>query len=127
MWGLFKEYAAAAGLPEGIGSASLKGVIEGRETRDFVVSEWRETRTVPTYMIRSGDWKLLISKIPDSESVDALYNLKGDPFEMKNLLHEGMPESHTQVANDLKNKLISWLEEIGSPSVQGVRDRKLPK
>jgi arylsulfatase A-like enzyme len=109
-----------------INSQSLRGVIEGKEARDFVVSEWREMSSVPTYMIRSGDWKLLISKIPDASSVDALYNLKDDPYEMNNLLFEGMPESQALVAAELKNKLISWLEEVGSPSVQGVRDRALP-
>ncbi|NIP17078.1 MAG: sulfatase-like hydrolase/transferase [Xanthomonadales bacterium] len=111
---------------EGIDSESLRGVIEGRETRDFAVAEWREMRSVPTYMVRSGDWKLLISKIPDAGSVDALYNLADDPFEMKNLLFEGMPEAHARVAADLKNKLIGWLEKAGSSSAQGVRDRKLP-
>jgi arylsulfatase A-like enzyme len=108
-----------------INGKSLKAVIESRESRDFVVSEWREMSSVPTYMIRSGDWKLLISKLPDAGSVDALYNLENDPGEMNNLLFEGMPETHTQTATDLKNKLISWLEEVGSPSVQGVRDRAL--
>jgi arylsulfatase A-like enzyme len=112
--------------PEGLDSQSLRGVVEGRETRDFVVAEWRETSAVPTYMIRSGDWKLLISKLPDARSVDALYNLKDDPGEMNNLLFEGMAEAHALVATDLKNKLLSWLEEVGSPSVQGVRGRKLP-
>jgi len=107
-------------------SQSLRGVIEGREIRDFVVSEWREMSSVPTYMIRSGDWKLLISKLPDAKSKDALYNLKDDPFEMNNLLFKGMPEGHASVAVDLKSKLISWLKEVGSPSVQGVRDRALP-
>ncbi len=111
---------------EGINAESLRGVIEGRETRDFAVAEWRETRTVPTYMIRSGDWKLLISKLPDAPSIDALYNLADDPYEMHNLLFEGMPENHAMIAAGLKEKLISWLEEAGSPSVQGVRNRQLP-
>lgn len=79
-----------------------------------------------TYMIRSGDWKLLISRLPDADSIDALYNLKNDPGEMKNLLFEGMPEPRVRIAADLKSKLISWLEETGSLSVQGVKDRKLP-
>jgi len=109
-----------------INSQSLRGVIEGREARDFVVSEWREDPNVPTYMVRSGNWKLLISKIPDASSIDALYNLQDDPHEMNNLLFDGMPESHARVALDLKNKLLSWLEEVGSASVQGVKDRELP-
>jgi len=112
---------------EGINSESLRGVIDGRETRDFAVAEWREDSKVPTYMIRSGDWKLLISKIPEAKSIDALYNLKADPHEMVNLLFEGMPESHALVAAELKSKLLSWLEDANSPSVQGVRDRRLPE
>jgi arylsulfatase A-like enzyme len=111
---------------DGINSESLRPVIEGKEVRDFVVAEWREDSKVPTYMIRSGDWKLLISKLPDAKSIDALYNLKDDPQEMENLLYEGMPESHALVAAELKNKLLSWLEAAESPSVQGVKDRQLP-
>jgi arylsulfatase A-like enzyme len=111
---------------EGINSESLRGVIEGSETRDFVVAEWREDSKVPTYMIRSGDWKLLISNIPDANSVDALYNLKTDPNEMNNLLYEDMSQANAAVAADLKTKLLSWLEDVQSPSVQGVRDRQLP-
>lgn len=111
---------------DGLNSESLRGVIEGREMRDFAVAEWREDRNVPTYMIRSGDWKLLISKLPDAGSVDAMYNLVTDPNEMNNLLYEGMSEEHRQVADDLKDKLLSWLEAAESPSVQGVRDRQLP-
>jgi arylsulfatase A-like enzyme len=112
---------------EGLDSASLRGVIEGRETRDFAVAEWRAMRSVPTFMVRSGDWKLLISKIPDADSVDALYNLADDPYEMTNLLFEGMPEAHARVAAELKDQLVGWLEEAGSPAAQGVRDRKLPE
>jgi arylsulfatase A-like enzyme len=111
---------------DGLDSESLRNVIDGREKRDFAVAEWREDRNVPTYMIRSGDWKLLISKIPDADSIDAMNNQKDDPHEMDNLLFEGMPESNAQVAAELKEKLISWLEDTNSPAVQGVRDRQLP-
>jgi hypothetical protein len=78
-------------------------------------------------MIRSGDWKLLISKLPDAPSIDALYNLQDDPHEIRNLLYDGMSETHAMIAAGLKDKLISWLEEAGSPSVLGVRSRQLPK
>jgi len=119
------DYLGQQGV-EGIDAESLKGVIEGKESREFVVSEWRDTSTVPTFMIRAGDWKLLISKRPDSRSVDALYNLQDDPHEMHNLLFDGMPENNAMVAAGLKDKLISWLEGAGSASVQGVRNRQLP-
>jgi arylsulfatase A-like enzyme len=111
---------------EGIDSESLRGVIDGTEERDFAIAEWRADSKVPTYMVRSGEWKLLISKLPDAKSIDALYNLEADPHEMHNLLFEGMPESHALVAADLKSKLISWLEDANSPAVRGVRDRQLP-
>jgi len=38
-----------------------------------------------------------------------------------------MPESQALLAVDLKNKLISWLEEVSFPSVQCVKDRALPQ
>ena len=113
--------------PEGLDGKSLRGLVEGKDTRDFVVAEWRADKNVPTYMIRSGDWKLLISRIPDAESLDALYNLENDPHEMDNLLFDGMPKAHARVAAELKEKLLSWLEEVGSPAVKGVRDRRLPR
>jgi len=112
---------------KGINSESLRGVIEGRETRDLVVSEWRDMPSVPSYMVRSGDWKLLISRIPKAKSIDALYHLKDDPGELNNLLFEGMEAPQARVASELKSKLITWLEEVDSPSVQGVKDRKLPE
>ena len=90
------------------------------------MAECRPARNVPTYMIRSGDWKLLISRLPDADSMDALYNLATDPHEMDNLLYEGMPASDARVAAELKEKLLQWLEDANSPAVQGVRDRQLP-
>jgi arylsulfatase A-like enzyme len=109
-----------------INSESLRGVIDGTEERDFVVAEWREDRKVPTYMVRSGDWKLLISRIPEADSLDALYNLADDPNEVDNLLFDGMSISNARFAADLKNKLISWLEDANSPAADGVRKRQLP-
>ena len=61
------------------------------------------------------------------ERIDALYNLQDDPYEMDNLLFEGWPAAHAKVAAKLKAKLVAWLQEIGSPSVQGVNNRKLPE
>ena len=75
---------------------------------------------------RRGTWKLLIARSPESRSIDALYNLQDDPYEMDNLLFEGWPAAHAEVAAQLKAKLVAWLQEIGSPSVQGVKNRKLP-
>jgi hypothetical protein len=78
-------------------------------------------------MVRSGDWKLLISRFPDARSIDALYHLKDDPGEVDNRLFDGMPEADGRVAEDLRQKLISWLVDVGSPFSQSVRDRQLPK
>jgi len=114
-------------VPTNLNARSLRPVIEGTESRDCVISEWRESPTVPSYMIRCGDWKLLMSRNPDSQSIDALYNLKEDPHEMNNLLFEGWPDVHAELAADLKSRLISWLKWVGSPSAEGVGNRLLPR
>ena len=54
------------------------------------------------------------------------YNLNDDPHEMNNLLHKGMAENDAKVAASLKGKLLTWLEEVNSPQLNGVKNRKLP-
>jgi arylsulfatase A-like enzyme len=68
---------------------SLRPLIEGRGGAgpDYRVSEWG-TRNVPSYMMRTRDWKLMFAASPDSRACDALYDLKNDPHDMRNLLGE---------------------------------------
>lgn len=106
---------------------NLRHLIDGfYPASDFCVSSSLGNST-PNYMVRSGDWKLMIGDSPKSRAVDALYNLKEDPDEMNNLIWENKPISKrdVEVAEDLKARLVSWLESIDSPDAEGVRKREI--
>lgn len=45
----------------------------------------------PSFAIRKGDWKLILPKLRDSKVQDMMYNLRDDPYEMKNLLYNRSP------------------------------------
>lgn len=64
-------------------------------------STWR-----PGASIRDGDWKLIV--FYDPQMVE-LYNLKDDPGEQVNLA-----QSHADKADELRNKLAAWQEQIGA-------------
>ncbi|WOO43413.1 arylsulfatase [Rubellicoccus peritrichatus] len=69
--------------------------------------------------IRSGDWKLIVSRATDKRTKDAvplgnpklvaeLFNIKKDPYEQTNLAAE-----HPEIVNELWAKLKSYGPEIG--------------
>jgi arylsulfatase A-like enzyme len=106
---------------------SLRPLIEGRGKSgpDFRVAEWG-TRNVPSYMVRTLDWKLMMADTPDSRGVDALYDLRNDPYEMRNLLGDPADRSRYAVrAREMKDRLVSWLDRVHSPAIEGVKARKL--
>ncbi len=92
---------------------------------DFRVSEWAGAN-VPNFMARTRDWKLIMAKNPASKAVDALYNLKEDPYEMKNLLGEPADRArYRKQADELKDRLLAWLALANSPLANEVKERKL--
>ena len=105
---------------------SLRRLIEGQMPEyDFAVSEWMwRNQLVPNLMIRTSEWKLLIAKDPDSKSIDALYNLKNDPYEMENLLVTKR-DDYLPLAEKLKAKLVNYLSRKNYSIVEGVAKRKL--
>jgi hypothetical protein len=58
--------------------------------------------------------------------VEALFDLKNDPFEMNNLLGTN-PErfKYQDTAESLRSKLVGYLKEVNSPIVKGVEERIL--
>lgn len=109
---------------------SLRPLIEGDETSrfDFVVTEWNYQLNdkMPNYMIVKGDWKLFIPYSPSSNVIDALYNLKNDPYEMNNLMGNNPNKvKYNDKANELKEDLLFWLKEKKSIHYQGVNERVL--
>jgi len=98
---------------------SLRGLIEGNgwEGDDYAVAEWEGTR-VPSFMVRTGRWKLLYGRSPDAPSVDALYDLENDSLETRNVICQ-----HGDEARALKDRLVSWLARFDSPHLAGVQAR----
>lgn len=98
---------------------SLVDVISGKKTKsDMVVTEWlyRNPALQVSHMIAEGDWKLMLSCDPESKVPSALYNLKDDPNEMKNLIGHSNParDKYIAKAESLKKSLIAYLKEKNS-------------
>jgi arylsulfatase A-like enzyme len=120
------DYAGIKNIPSD--GYSLRPVIEGEPPRyDFAVSEWTwSNNNVPSLMIRTSDWKLMTTHRSGGKDVEALFDLKNDPFEMNNLLGTN-PErfKYKEITENLHSKLVSYLKDVNSPLVKGVASREL--
>lgn len=60
------------------------------------------------------------------KSVEALFDLEKDPFEINNLLGSN-PErfKYKDTAEQLRSKLVNYLKEVNYPLVDGVEKRVL--
>jgi arylsulfatase A-like enzyme len=109
---------------------SLRPLIEEAKTDkfDFVVTEWNfhMSGNEPNYMIVKGNWKMFIPYNAESKTIDVLYDLKNDQFEMTNLLGNNPDRSKFEAkANELKQDLLSWLKQNHSIHYDGVLARQL--
>eukprot|EP00928_Gymnodinium_smaydae_P036494 TRINITY_DN254_c0_g2_i1.p1 TRINITY_DN254_c0_g2~~TRINITY_DN254_c0_g2_i1.p1 ORF type:complete len:527 (-),score=60.19 TRINITY_DN254_c0_g2_i1:53-1603(-) len=78
------------------------------------------------YMIRSGYLKLMINAKAESTSLDALYDLEADPLEMRNLIASPVsPEEDRAKAEQMKARLVQWLEKHEPQKLKEVEARKL--
>jgi arylsulfatase A-like enzyme len=121
------DYAGLKSIPTD--GYSLKGVAEGTAAPkyDFAVSEWQwKSENVPSIMIRTEEWKLMTTHRKDGKNIEALYDLKNDPFEMNNLLGTN-PErfKYKERAEIMRSKLVGYLKEVNSPLVKGIEERVL--
>jgi hypothetical protein len=56
--------------------------------------------------------------------VDALYDLRNDPYEMRNLLGDPADRSRSAGrAREMKDRLVEWLGRVHSPAIAGVKAR----
>jgi len=108
---------------------SLKGMMEGSESPkyNFAVSEWTwKNENVPSIMIRTEDWKLMTTHRSGGKNVEVLYDLKNDPHEMNNLLGSNPDRfEYKDKAEELRSKLVGYLEDVNSPLAEGVEKRVL--
>ncbi len=94
---------------------SLRGLIDGTETDrpDYCVSEWPSH-----FMVRTKRWKLIFGR----GARHALYDLENDPHELKNLIgHNPFREQYRALAEEMKARLLHWLERVHSPHLDEVR------
>ena len=103
---------------------SLRNLANGKAaTVDFVVAEWNwEKQEVPNLMIRTKEWKLLISRYNEKKHIDALFDLKNDPNELNNLLFSNKA-GNVKTAEILKAKLVDYLESVKYSYLEEVRQR----
>jgi arylsulfatase A-like enzyme len=103
--------------------------MEGTEAPkyDFAVSEWQwKNESVPSIMIRTEDWKLMTTHRSGGKNVEVLFDLKNDPHEMNNLLGSNPQRfEYKEKAEELRTKLVNYLEDVNSPIVSGVKNRNL--
>ncbi|HUX55534.1 MAG TPA: sulfatase/phosphatase domain-containing protein [Bacteroidales bacterium] len=106
-------------IPENDGR-SLRNLVEGKaDAVDYAVSVWGQINNGGPFMIRKGDWKMIVYlKMPDKKqnSISALYNLKSDPLEMNNLIGNN-PEKgkYGKIVNELKQTLSNWMIKTKTP------------
>ena len=120
------DYAGLKSIPSD--GYSLKPVMEGAPAKyDFAISEWTWTnQKVPSIMIRTEDWKLMTTHRDGGKNVEALYNLKNDPYEMNNLLGSNSNRfNYNAVCEELKSKLLGYLTDVNSPLKAGIEKREL--
>jgi len=109
-------------IPENDGR-SLRNLVDGKaDPVDYAVSVWGQINNGGPFMIRKGDWKMIVylqmsDKKPKSVS-NALYNLKSDPLEMNNLIGSNPEKSkYEKVVSDLKSTLKDWMIKTKTPYV----------
>jgi hypothetical protein len=56
--------------------------------------------------------------------MDALYDLKNDPYELNNLLYTNKAK-YINEAENLKTKLVNYLEKVKYPYVSEIKQRTL--
>jgi len=106
-------------IPENDGR-SLRNLINGKaDPVDYAVSVWGQINNGGPFMIRKGDWKMIVYlKMTDKKQspINALYNLKSDPLEMNNLIGKNPEKAkYEKVVSDLRSTLKDWMIKTKTP------------
>jgi len=125
MLNIFPTILDFAGIKAESEGYSLRAIADGKKTdKDFAVSEWNwPNRDVPNLMIRTKEWKLLVSRKNNPKSMDALYDLKNDPYELNNLLYSNKA-ANLRIAEELKAKLVDYLTDVKYSYLEEIKNRE---
>jgi arylsulfatase A-like enzyme len=108
---------------------TLRRFIERKTTdgKAYAVSEWNWRGPVqPNLMVRTKRWKFFCPNTADSKVMNVLYDLENDPYEMNNLLGKNPDrEKYLDQGEKMKALLIQWLEQVNSPHLEEVKERKI--
>ncbi|HUX55540.1 MAG TPA: sulfatase-like hydrolase/transferase [Bacteroidales bacterium] len=117
-------------IPENDGR-SLRKLIEGKaDPVDYAVSTWGQINNGGPFMIRKGDWKLIVYlQMNDKRQrsvTSALYNLKTDPLEMNNLIGSNPEKSkYEKEVSNLKSILKDWMVKTKTPYIKELENTVL--
>jgi arylsulfatase A-like enzyme len=116
-------------IPENDGR-SLRNLVDGKaDPIDYAVSVWGQINNGGPFMIRQGDWKMIVYlQMPDKKqgATQALYNLKSDPLEMNNLIGANPEKArYEKRAGELKQTLKEWMTKTKTPYIKELEDTKL--
>lgn len=76
--------------------------------------------SAPNFLVRKGNYKLMITKLADSTNIDMMYNLRNDPYEMSNLIGKIGDQASPEVigkAEHLKALLVEWMQRNNGGSM----------
>lgn len=109
---------------------SLRKLIDGKkDTVDYAVSVWGAIQNGGPFMIRKGDWKLIVylpMNDKKQKSVNALYNLKTDPLETKNLIGTNPDRGKSiKQAESLRQTLKTWMIKTNTPYISQLEKASL--
>ena len=122
------DYSAMK-IPENDGR-SLRNLIDDKpDPVDYAVSVWGQMNNGGPFMIRKGDWKMIVYlKRADGKqnNVNALYNLASDPLEMINLIGKNQDKwKYDKKAGELKQTLRSWMEKTKTPYLKELENTQI--
>ena len=81
--------------------------------------------TESNYMIVKDCWKLSIPYSESSKVINAMYDMKNDPYEINNLTGRNPDKlKYAEKAEDLRKSLLKWLKKNKSVHFDGVQKRK---
>ncbi|UCD28913.1 MAG: sulfatase-like hydrolase/transferase, partial [Planctomycetota bacterium] len=97
-------------IPKGLEGKSLKPILTGKTSRlrEEVFSECCGVSGlgIGHRMVRTKRWKYMLSDVND----EALFDLKNDPYELKNLVNEPAVQQQLQ---HLRKSLADWMDRVG--------------
>jgi arylsulfatase A-like enzyme len=111
----------------------IPGSVQGKSRAQYLLTGKGEYPTLQYFMgniqapdssggfrgIRTQEYKLAYQRIKQDSVERFLFNLKTDPFEMKNLYGQ-----YPHVTDSLRNILISWLQKTDDPFLSNIKSDK---